>query len=53
MNESERVLVELGLARHERRRRQWGRAVEALLYLLATICWWLYVASVALVLAKW
>jgi hypothetical protein len=53
MNDSERTLVSLNLSRLDRRRRQLGRAIEALLYLLATICWWLYVASVAFTLAKW
>jgi hypothetical protein len=52
MNDSERILVEAGLSRLERRRRALGQAVEALLLTLAAICWLLSFASAVFTLAK-
>jgi hypothetical protein len=53
MNDSERILVELNLSRLERRRQLLARAVEAMLCLMAAICWLLYLTSAVFVLARW
>jgi hypothetical protein len=52
MTDTERTLIEAGQARLERRRQQWGRAVEAMLYLAAAGAWILYLASAVITLAK-